>query len=211
MFLNKKEITIIAITTLILAFAISLPEISKIFPYIFLSVLIIILANVLAKKITGFYLDSDIEIKLWEIKRFGFKPTRKFKKPFPVGGFFPVISKIIFFPINSFIWMACLIFEVKPKISRAAKKHHLYSFSEITEYHLALISATGIFANITLAIIGYFIGFPEFSKLNIYYAFFNMFPLSDLDGNKIFFGSLVLWSFLASIILIGLFCVMFVI
>ena len=211
MFLNKKELSIIIAVTIILAFAISLIETTKIFLYALLSVLIVILTNIVAKKITSFYLDSNIEIKLWEIKRFGFRPWTYFKKPFPAGAFFPVISKIIFFPINSFVWMASLIFEVKPKISRATKRHHLYSFSEMTEFHLALIASAGIFANLIFAVIGYLVGFSEFSKLNIYYAFFNMLPISDLDGNKIFFGSLVLWSFLASIVLIGLFCVAFVI
>ncbi|MBL7059296.1 hypothetical protein ISS08_02490, partial [Candidatus Pacearchaeota archaeon] len=94
--------------------------------------------------------------------------------------------------------------DVKAKVYRAAKRHGLYSFSEMTEYHLGLIAASGIFINLILAIIGYVIGFPLFAKLNIYYALFNMIPISDLDGNKIFFGSLVLWSFLAALTLIGL-------
>jgi hypothetical protein len=31
-----------------------------------------------------------------------------------------------------------------------------------------------------------------------------MLPIADLDGNKIFFGSIVIWSFLAVLVLIGL-------
>lgn len=211
MFLTKKEITIIAITALILAFAISLIKTTEIFLYTLLSIFLVLIINIFAKKITSFYLDSDIEIKLWEIKRYGFKPQRKLQRPLPAGAFFPILSKIFLLAFNNFVWMASLIFDIKPKISRAAKRHTIYSFSEITEYHLALIAATGICANLIFAVIGYLIGFTEFSKLNIYYAFFNMLPISDLDGNKIFFGSLVLWSFLASLVLIGLFCVVFVI
>jgi len=66
------------------------------------------------------------------------------------------------------------------------------------------IAAVGVFANIFFAIIGYLINQPEFAKLNIYFAFFNLIPLSELDGNKIFFGSLILWVLLIIITLVGL-------
>jgi len=107
--------------------------------------------------------------------------------------------------------MASLIFEVKPKVYRAAKRYGLYKFSEMTEYHIGLIAASGIAVNILLGIIGYLINFPLFAKLNIYYALFNLIPISELDGNKIFFGSFVLWCFLASIVLLGMLCILFII
>lgn len=209
--LNKKEIIVIVIITVILAFSISLIKSLETFLYTLLAVFLVLIINIFAKKIASFYLDSEIEIKLWEIKRYGFKAHKHFKKPFPAGAFLPIISKIFLFPFNSFVWMASLVFDVKPKIYRTAKRHNLYSFSEMTEYHLGLIAAAGILANLVFAVIGYFLGFTDFVKLNIYFAFFNMLPISDLDGNKIFFGSLVLWSFLASIVLIGLVYIMLVI
>lgn len=209
--LNKKEIAQILITTIIFAFAISLIKTWKIFSYTLLAVFLVLMVNIIAKKIASFYLDSEIEIRLWEIKRYGFKANKYFKTPLQAGAFLPIISKVLFFPFKGFIWMASLIFEVKPKIYRAAKRHGLYSFSEMTEFHLGLIAAAGIFANLIFAIIGYLINFPEFARLNIYYAFFNMIPLSDLDGNKIFFGSIILWALLASMVLIGLFCAIFII
>lgn len=209
--LNKKEIITIIIVTLILAFAISLVETIEIFLYTLLAIFLVITINVIAKKIMGFYLESEIEIKLWEIKQYGFKAHHHFKKPFPVGAFVPIISKIFLFPIHNLVWMASLVFDVKPKIYRAAKRHGLYSFSEITESHLGIIASAGIIANIIFAIIAYFIGFPEFTRLSIFYVFFNMIPLSNLDGNKIFFGNIVLWSFLAAIVLIGIFFTLFII
>ena len=127
--------------------------------------------------------------------------TRKLKRPFPAGAFFPIL--FAFFTFGTINWMASLVFDVKAKVHRAAKRHGLWSFSEMTEYHIGLIAATGIAVNLIAAVIGYFINQPEFAKLNIYYAFFNMLPISDLDGNKIFFGSKILWSFLATITLIG--------
>jgi len=203
--LTKKEIIPILIVILILGFTVSLIRSWTLFYYSLLSILLIVLINITAKKVAGFYLDSEIEIKLWEIKRYGFKPHKEFKRPFPAGAFFPILLTAISF--GYLTWMASLIFEVKPKVYRAAKRHGLYSFSEMTESHIGLIAASGIFATLGFAVLGYFIGLPEimnFVNLSILYAFYNLIPLSDLDGNKIFFGNKILWSFLATVTLIGI-------
>ncbi len=201
--LTKKEIISILVATIILAFSINLISSISGFLYTLLAVFLIILINLIAKKIISFNFESEIETSLWEIKRWGVKDHQKFKKPFIIGAFLPILSKLIFFPINSFVWMASLVFDVKAKTYRTAKKHGLYKFSEMTEDHIGYIAAAGIGANLLFAILGYLMGFPLFAKLNIYYAFFNMIPLSNLDGNKIFFGNLVLWIFLAILTFIG--------
>jgi hypothetical protein len=200
---GKKEILSIAIIALVLSVAISLSDLSAL-PPILLIVSLVILINVLAKKISAFYLESEIEFKIWEFQRFGFRPSEYLRRPFAAGAFFPLISKILLFPFQHFVWMASLIFDVKPSVTRAARKHGLYTFSEMTEDHIGLIAASGIAANILFAILGYLIGFPIFAKINLYYAFFNMLPISNLDGNKIFFGNNLLWSILATIVFIGL-------
>lgn len=202
--LNKKEIGSIIIITIILAFALSLVKSMEIFLYTLLSVFLILIINIIAKKIASYYLESKIDIGLWEIKQYWFKKHWHFKKAFPAGAFFPIILTVL--SMGIFTWLACLTFEVKPKAYRVAKKHELYSFSEMTEWHIGLIAAAGIFTTLIFAIIGYFIGLPSamnFVKLSIFYAFFNMLPFSSLDGNKIFFGNIVLWSFLAILTLIG--------
>jgi Zn-dependent protease len=107
--------------------------------------------------------------------------------------------------------MASLTFEVKAKTYRAARRHGLYTFSEMTESHIAYIAAAGILANLIFAVIGYLVGFTEFSVLNLYYALFNLLPLSKLDGNKIFFGNLILWSFLVCLAVVGLFLRIFIV
>lgn len=201
--ITKREIILISLVILILSFVLSLLTSWNAFLTVLLSVFIIVGANIFMKKILAHYLDSEIEIKVWEIMRFGFKPKRHFKRPFPAGIFLPILSKLLFFPFKNFVWMASLVFDIKPKIYRAAKRHGLYSFSEVTEDQIGIIAAAGIAINLALATIGYFLGFHIFAQLNIYYAFFNMFPISDLDGNKIFFGNIVLWSFLASLTILG--------
>lgn len=209
--INKKEIGIIALVIILISVSSAFLENWRNILYIFASVSIIILLNVAAKKFMAFQLDSEIEMKIWEIRRYGFKIQQHFKKAFPAGAFFPVFSKLIFFPFKNFVWMASLVFDIKPRIYKAAKRYGLYTFSEITEYHLGLIAMAGIIINLISAVIGYFIGFPMFARLNIYYAFFNMLPISDLDGNKIFFGNLAMWGFLASLVLIGMLFAIFII
>jgi len=201
--INKKEAFTIFGVILILSFSLSLLKDLDTLWAILASITIVVCANIFIKKLFAHHLDAEIEIKLWRIKQFGFKPEQRFKHPFPAGAFIPILSKILFFPFKTFIWMASLVFDIKPKIYKAAKRHGLYTFSDMTEEQVGLIAAAGIAFNLILSVLGYFLGFHTFAQLNIYYAFFNMLPISNLDGNKIFFGNLVLWSCLACITLVG--------
>ncbi len=209
--LNKKEIAHIVIITIILAFSISLIQSMELFLTTLLFVFLIIMVNTISKKIAGYYFEAQVETKLWEMKRYGFfgaiirgfyHPSKKFKQAIPLGAIMPIVVKVL--SLGYINWMASLVFDVKAKKYKAAKRHGFYSFSEMTEFHIGLIAVAGILANLFFATLGYLIGATEFARLNIFYAFFNMIPLSNLDGNKIFFGSIIIWSFLASIILIGL-------
>lgn len=199
---NKKEFISIALVLGVLAISISFLKSWNSLLYSFITVFLVLSINIFSKKISSYYLDSEIQLNLWTIKRYGFKPKDYFKNELQSGIVFPLLFSALSF--GAMTWLACLVFDVKAKTYRAAKRYGLYSFSEMTEYHLALIATAGILANLIFAIIGYFIGFPTFAKLNIYYAFFNIIPISNLDGNKIFFGSIILWSFLAAITLIAL-------
>lgn len=210
--ITLKESLIVVISSLILGFALGVfkAEFSILtIVYYFVLVFAILTINVLAKKLTAFCLDSEIEVDFWKIQKYWFKPSYYFKKPVYAGAILPFIISVI--TLGRLTWMASLIFEVKPKIYRAAKRHGLYSFSEVTEEHIGTIAASGIFLNLIFSVVGYFLGFGEFSKLSVFYIFFNMLPISDLDGNKIFFGNIVLWYFLAAITLIGLFYAFFLV
>ena len=212
--INRKELTVIVISLIILSFSVAFVKdiTSPVnFGYLLLSIFLILGVNIVAKKIASFYLDSEIEIKLWEIERYGFKPSRYFKRPIPAGIIFPLAISLI--TIGQIKFLASLVFDVKPKTYRAAKRYGLYTFSEMTEFHIGLIAAAGIAANLLFAVVGYLIGLPSamnFSALSVYFALWNLLPFSDLDGNKIFFGSLILWAFLAALTLVGLGFVIFV-
>jgi Zn-dependent protease len=205
--INKREIAALIISSIIIAFSITLVKDFNVFFLVLLAVFILISVNVIIKKFMAYLLESEIEIKIWEIRRWGFKTSQYWKKAFPLGVFMPLVMRVLLFSFNGFTWMASLVFDVKAKAYHAAKRHGMYSFSEMTEEHIGKIAAAGIFANLFLAVLFYLIGGDFgtlFAKLNIWFVFFNMIPLSDLDGNKIFFGNIILWSFLAVITLIGL-------
>lgn len=205
--INKKEWFIIALVIIIISLSITLLAVTdlQMILGILLSVAIIVLTTIFAKKLMAYLLDSEIEMRIWEIR------GGKAQKAFPIGAFLPLITGLVFFFFKGFVWMASLVFDVKPRVYRGAKRFGLYTFSEITEYHLGLIAAAGIIASLILAVVGYFLGFTFFSRLNILFAFFNMIPFSELDGNRIFFGSKVLWSVLACLVLIGMLFAIFVI
>lgn len=200
--INSKEISPVLIIILVLSLSLALFRDIALFLTILLSVFFVILINILAKKVTAFYLESEIEMKIWNVERYGFRPSFSFKKPLQMGAILPIVTSLL--SLGNFVWLGSLVFDVKQKVYRAAKRHGLYSYSEITEDHIGFIAAAGVFANLVFAIVGYLIGFSEFAKINAYLAFFNMLPLSDLDGNKIFFGNINLWIFLATLVLIGL-------
>ena len=202
---TKKELASILVTTVVLGFTASLLRSWTIFLYSALSILVILAVNITAKEIAAYYLETNIEIRPWEISRYGFKPTSYFRKPLPAWLLFPLILAVI--SGGYIIWLATLVFEPKPKTHRVAKRHGLYSFSEMSEYDIGKIATAGIAANLVFAVMGYLIGLPgemNFVTLSIWFTFYNMLPVSDLDGNKTFFGSRIIWSVLAIIILIAI-------
>ena len=202
MSIEKEEIITFIIVAIILAFSLSFLKPLQVFSTALLIVIIILFTNLLAKKAAAYLLDTEVQMKIWYMDRYGFKPHKHFKRPLPMGIILPVMLALA--SLGKLFWLAVAICDVKPQVYRAAKRHGIYSFSEVTDLHLGIIAAAGILANIVVAAIAYFLNFPEFSRISIYYACFNLIPFSDLDGNKIFFGNIILWSFTAIIALIAL-------
>ena len=199
---SRKEIISILLVTILLGFTISLIKSTRLFLYSSMLVFFVIISNAIAKKIAAYYYEANIELNIWEIVQYGLRKQEHFKRPFPAGVFFPLILTAI--SLGKLTWLAPLTFEVKPRNYRAVRRHGLYSYTEMTEEHIGLIAFAGIVINLALAVVGYLINQPEFSRLNIYFAAFNLLPMSDLDGNKIFFGNLTLWTTLCVIVFIAL-------
>lgn len=200
--LNKREAIHIILAWLTLSLTFGLVRGEKEFFISLPMILVVIFGNILAKKISSSHFDAKIKIKLWEVKRYWFRPHDYFKSPVPLGIVLPFILLVL--TQGALTWFACLVFDTKAKLRRVAKRHGFRSFSEMTEKHTALIAGAGILANILLAFVGLLLNFPIFAKLNLYYSLFNLIPISNLDGNKIFLGNFLIWAFLLSLTLIGL-------
>jgi hypothetical protein len=199
---TKKEIGYILLVSIILGICLSsFQGLDKLIHYTLL-ILSVILINIVAKKIRAYFLETKIEHTAWTINRFGFKPWKKFPRPLQIGLFLPLVLWAL--TQGMFVWMGTLVFDIKGKVSRAAKRHGLYKYSEVSEEEVGNIATVGVLANLFFALLGYIFNFPDFARLNIYYAVFNIIPLSNLDGNKIFFVRFKFWVAIAAITLIAL-------
>ncbi len=187
---NTKEALIIVLAAIVLALAVGYKEQSIIYAAL-ASFLIILGVNVLVKKAVGYHFETAVRTKLWTWYQFGLRTDMHFKKPIPMI-WLPLILTL--FTKGFFLWLGILEFDVVAKTERVAKRHGLYRFSEVTEWHMAWITIWAITANLILAVVGYVAGFELFTKLSIYFIFWSTLPIARLDGSKIFYASKGLWA-----------------
>jgi len=182
-----SEFLHVLLAVIILAFSVAFANLTLInFLLIFLYFIIIFLVYISAKKAAAYYLQASVETKIWQFQRYGFKEKQYFKTPIPVGIILPFILSIL--TLGNFYWLAATQSEISARKSRVIKKHDFYSYSEMTEWHIGLIPAAGIFACLILAFVAYFLNQGDLGRLAIFFACFNLLPISNLDGTKIFFG-----------------------
>ncbi len=195
---KEKEILVIVIASLILAVSSAFRN-TAIFYTALISFLIIITINVLVKKIVGYYLETDVKTKFWTFYQFGFRKDWHFKNPVPMA-WLPLL--IAFFTKGFFLWLGILEFDVEAKTERVSKRHGLYRFTEVTEWHMAWIAVWALIANLIFALVGYIAGYGLFAKLSIYFIAWSTIPIGRLDGAKIFYGSRALWAVVFTIAMI---------
>ena len=193
--INSKEILALILALVILAFSNSFINTGKFINSLFIFAIILII-YVSVKKATAYYYEAEEETKIWSFQRYGLYERSYFKKPIPMI-WFPLFLSLI--TKGLLWWLAILEFDVEARAERASRRHGLYRFTEVTEWHIAWIAVWGIIINALAAIIGYVLGFEFFAKLGIYYCIWSLIPLSSLDGSKIFFGKRILWIFMAVI------------
>lgn len=203
---TKKEITWIIIAVIIFTFIISLGFPENYNPLLLLIPLIIILTSVISKKIASKFYSIEIEHKIWEFKRWGFYERSKFKKPIPIGLILPFFLSLL--SLGTIKMLIFLQFEAK-NISekRILKKQggiRRFKRIEMNELDCAMTAAWGFYALLALAIIGLIIKVPELTKYSIYYTLWNLIPISNLDGAKLFFGSSLSWAFITIVYIIFL-------
>ena len=204
---TKKECVWVIISILIMAFIIGFSEKPNLSPILLLFASIIILTNILAKKLFAPRYNITIEHSVWSFKQFWFTKRAHLNKAFPIGLILPFFFSIM--SLGLIKPFTLLQFDAKNNIkTRVLRKRGEDRRYEINETDLAYTSAWGLWALIALAIIASFLKQPEITKYAVYYGIWNLIPISQLDGSKIFFGSFFNWLILAVAYIIALVVVM---
>jgi hypothetical protein len=186
---STKEILTILLTAIILGASVSYMT-NQAYLTSIVAFFAILVANIIVKKLISYHYESDITIKPWSIYQFGFRKDAHFKEPVPMS-WVPILLTLL---TNGAIWwLAILQFDVKARPERVSKRHGLYRFTEMTEWHIGMIAFSGILTNLIIGIVSYTLGFEFFAKLNIYYAAWSLAPLGNLDGTKLFFANKSIW------------------
>jgi len=205
--MEKNEIGHVVIAILLLFVIAALPSVTRgdmlVMTQIFVFSFFVIGIPVIARKMMAYALDSDVEHRLWYVFRYGIKPGWHFPKELPFGLIVPVLFAVLGFVARvPMMIMTFLTYEARALKHRAAKRFGYYSYTEMTDWHHALIGVAGIVSVLLVSLIGYLTGLEALSKMAAYYAFWNMIPLSKLDGAQIFFGGRIVYSILVVITLI---------
>jgi len=199
--IKPKEILVLIIAIIILAFSNAFTNLDFFINSVFIFTIILIV-HVTAKKLTAYYYEAEEEIKIWTFQRYGLYTRSYFRTPIPIGILLSFVLAIL--SAGHIPWFAVTESEIKPTVARTARRHDFYSYSEMTEWNLALISAFGLGSVLILSVFAYLLNFPDLARAAVYFACFNILPLGKLDGTRLFFGSKALYTLIAIGCLIGL-------
>ncbi len=218
---TKKELSWIIVFIIISSFISFIPKIPTDIIKILMNILIftiIIFTCITVKKLVAPHYAIKIEHGMWELQRWGYYERSYFKKPLSFGLILPFFLSIFSLgyikPFTFFQFDAENIPERRLLKARGERKPQRKE--TINEEDIAYTSAAGFYALILLALIGLFIkSFLNFdfgtdlAKYSIYYSIWNMIPFSQLDGTKLFFGSIITWIFILIIQVILLLIIIF--
>mgnify|MGYP001596391204 CR=1 FL=1 len=205
---TQKEAVWILISIIIFEFIILFPIPENFNILLILIPIIIILINVFSKKIACNFFNIKIEHKPWEIQRFGLSMRSKLKKPFPVGLVFPIVLAILSLGIIKPLTLLQFDYENIPE-KRILKQRGLKRKSEINDSDIGFTAVWGFASLLALAIIASLFKFPELAKYSVFYGAWNLIPYGNLDGAKVFFGSMMSWVTLTILYLISLLFVIY--
>jgi hypothetical protein len=145
----------------------------------------------------------EIEHKMWEFQNYGWGREARFKKPFPIGLVFPLLITLLF---NGIIKPLTLLqFDSKNIFEkRILKKRGMKRKTEINDSDIAFTACWGFYILILLAVLGWLFGIPELTAFSIFYGAWNLIPFGQLDGSKVFFGSIINWVILVILYAVSL-------
>jgi hypothetical protein len=209
--MDSKELSHIILAIILFAFIVWFPQGQdpvQILPS-FLIAFVVISVNIISKKIAAGYYHTQAEISIWHLKRWGYYARSQFKKPKPIGIILPFLLFVASLPTGFIKMLAFLQTDITITIKRVAKKvGGLNRYTELTEWHNCWIVSIGIIANLCLCALPYIFGRSELlislAAYSVYYAVWNMFPIGQLDGTKIFFGGFGFYIFMWVLVGIGL-------
>ena len=157
----------------------------------------VLLSYVIAQKIIAERYGCSTEFRMWSLQRYGFRPYSKFKRPMPIGALVGII--VAFLSSGKLFFAAAGSFEVvEHRYRRVGRK-----YINITAMELAKIALSGVLASLLLAYVMAALGFKEFVLVATLFSVFQMIPLPNLDGIKVFFASLPFFAFSAAFVLVS--------
>lgn len=208
--LEKREVIWIIIAIILFEFIIFFPNPSEKNILLILIPLIIIPLNLVSKEIAANIFNLRIEHKIWHFQRWGFYSRSHFNKPIPMGLILPFILSFLSLGI-----IKCFVFlqfdYANNYKKRILKERGRTRRTDINEADPAYTAAWGLYSLFFLILLSILIHSilkdsftPELAKYVFFYSFWNLVPISNLDGVKIFFGSFINWIFLVFLFLVTL-------
>jgi len=212
--IKAKEVMHIILVIILFAFILWFFEDSSLILSSFIVAVVVICTNVIAKKITARYLQVEAEIKIWEFQRWGYYTRSHFKKPKPIGLILPFLLVFASAPTGFIKMLTFLQTDISPTLRRVAKKRGgLKRYYELTEWHYGWTVAVGILFTLGLSLLPYIFGkndiLVSIAKYGVYYAIWNMIPIGQLDGTKIFFVGFKFWLFMVFWVFVAIVLVAF--
>ncbi|MDP2907496.1 MAG: hypothetical protein Q8O03_06150 [Nanoarchaeota archaeon] len=171
-----------------------------------IGVTLVVLVHYFGHKWAARRYGTDIVHKVWSVHQYGFHTKAHFRVGIPLGSIFAVIISVL--SNGKFFFTAVESFDIKNYESARLGRWRL----KVLEREIARIAFAGPAFNMIFAFILQAFNksgmFDQLILISCLYALYHMIPWSQLDGAKIFFGSIYLYVFGLAFLLLSFLLVM---
>jgi len=154
------------------------------FIYVFILVSLAVLFNTLGYKLTAKYLGAEIEVKIWNSQKFQDKFSLR-----RLGGY--ILSPVLGILVTLF--------------SNGTK--FFTAVNTLTYFNVGMIAFGGLFFNFILMVFFKILTLDKGVLINSWFIMWNLLPISELPGAKIFFASKIMYFFSLIFFVINVFLV----
>ena len=212
---TKREIKHLIISILVLGFAFGLNDKQAAFNlsswtvnfiHVLMAAAITLLLYELTHKLVARRYKAETEYEIWSIKRYGFWRSSEFPVKFlgftirslPIGIILSIMATLLSKGLFYLIPMASFRLVERPHLRLGAKFRHVSNFEEakIAASSLVILAIIALIASSSSALI-----FSQLSAMMYVFIAWCLIPISQLDGSKIFFGSIPLYIATAMFVL----------